>query len=212
MKYYPGDYLNIIIGPNGTGKSTIVAAIVLGMGGGCKLLSRSKDISDFVKNGKQKANIEIDIIGPDGIVTFHREFSRDNKESFSIDGQAVSNKKYLEKTKEFNIQIDNLCQFLPQDRVQDFTKMNSQELLRNTQNSVCTPETINTFKQLLEQREIQVNFDRIHNENIAKLKEAEDRNDELKTQIDTADARNALLEDIAMCERKMAWLVSLLFF
>ena len=212
MKYYPGEYLNLIIGPNGTGKSTIVAAIVLGMGGNCKLLSRSKDISDFVKNGKTKANVEIDIVTSNGIVTFHREFNKDNKESFSIDGRAVSYKKYLEKTKEFNIQIDNLCQFLPQDRVQDFTKMNSQELLKNTQNSVCTPETIEIYNQLLNQREIQKNFNKRNDDNIAKLKDAEERNEHLKAQIEAAAARNALLEDFAMCQRKVAWMVRHLIF
>lgn len=45
LKYYPGDYLNVIIGANGTGKSTIVAGIILGCGGSQKLLSRSKDVS-----------------------------------------------------------------------------------------------------------------------------------------------------------------------
>lgn len=43
--FYPDEHLNIIIGPNGTGKSTIVAAVVLGMGGHCKLLSRSSSVS-----------------------------------------------------------------------------------------------------------------------------------------------------------------------
>ena len=35
-----------------------------------------------------------------------------------------------------NIQIENLCQFLPQDRVADFAKMNPQELLENTEKAV----------------------------------------------------------------------------
>lgn len=49
--FYPDEHLNIIIGPNGTGKSTIVAAIVLGMGGNCKLLSRSGNVSlSFILN------------------------------------------------------------------------------------------------------------------------------------------------------------------
>jgi hypothetical protein len=33
-------------------------------------------------------------------------------------------------TSELNIQIDNLCQFLPQDRVVNFAKLTPQELLR----------------------------------------------------------------------------------
>lgn len=45
LKYIPGDYLNLIIGPNGTGKSTIVAGIVLGCGGKPALIARSKNVS-----------------------------------------------------------------------------------------------------------------------------------------------------------------------
>jgi uncharacterized protein (UPF0179 family) len=35
-----------------------------------------------------------------------------------------------------NIQVDNLCQFLPQDKVADFSKMNPQLLLENTEKCV----------------------------------------------------------------------------
>lgn len=45
LKFYPGDHLNILTGPNGTGKSSIVAAIILGCGGEPALLSRSKSVS-----------------------------------------------------------------------------------------------------------------------------------------------------------------------
>lgn len=48
VSYYPGQYLNIIVGPNGTGKSTLVAAIVLGMGGHPKVLSRSQNVRFLV--------------------------------------------------------------------------------------------------------------------------------------------------------------------
>lgn len=44
VSFYPSEYLNIIIGPNGTGKSTLVSAIVLGMGGNPKVLSRSSNV------------------------------------------------------------------------------------------------------------------------------------------------------------------------
>ena len=35
-----------------------------------------------------------------------------------------------------NIQVGNLCQFLPQDKVTDFARMTQQELLENTEKAV----------------------------------------------------------------------------
>jgi chromosome segregation ATPase len=32
-EFFPGPHLNMIIGPNGTGKSTVVCAMALGLGG-----------------------------------------------------------------------------------------------------------------------------------------------------------------------------------
>lgn len=58
----------------------------------------------------------------------------------------------MEHVAQYNIQITNLCQFLPQDRVQDFAKMNPQELLHNTQSSVCSPECSEMFEKLKELR------------------------------------------------------------
>ena len=37
-----------------------------------------------------------------------------------------------------NIQVGNLCQFLPQEKVSEFARMNPQELLENTEKAVCS--------------------------------------------------------------------------
>lgn len=41
---HPGPQLNMIIGPNGTGKSTMVAAIILGLGGNPKIVGRGSKV------------------------------------------------------------------------------------------------------------------------------------------------------------------------
>ena len=51
----------MIIGPNGTGKSTIVCAVALGLGGAPSLLGRAKNISEFVKTGEDEAMIQIEL-------------------------------------------------------------------------------------------------------------------------------------------------------
>lgn len=156
--FNPTEHLNVIIGPNGTGKSTLVAAIVLGLGGKPELLSRSSSIGDYVKNGRDDAVIKVEIYRdtPDKSTIFERGFPRNGKSTFKIDGNVVVEKKYLSEIMEYKIQIGNLCQFLPQDRVQDFAKMDPQTIFTNTINSVCSHETINAFEELKKMRQSQL--------------------------------------------------------
>uniref|UniRef100_A0A915D3K9 Structural maintenance of chromosomes protein 5 n=1 Tax=Ditylenchus dipsaci TaxID=166011 RepID=A0A915D3K9_9BILA len=50
----PGPFLNVIIGPNGTGKSTIICGICLAVGGSPNILGRSDNFADFIKHGKDE--------------------------------------------------------------------------------------------------------------------------------------------------------------
>ena len=43
VEFFPGPSLNMVIGPNGTGKSTLVCAICLGLGWGLQLGSNAND-------------------------------------------------------------------------------------------------------------------------------------------------------------------------
>lgn len=94
-----------------------------------------------------------------------------------MEEKTCSKADFLKLISKFNIQVDNLCQFLPQDRVQDFTKMNAQELLHNTQISVCPPETANIFEMLKAKRNEQKNQGTNLQESKLKLRENEQRNE-----------------------------------
>ncbi|KAI1728436.1 AAA domain-containing protein [Ditylenchus destructor] len=58
----PGPFLNVIIGPNGTGKSTILCGICFAAGGAPGLLGRSDDFSDYIKHGKEDAFVELHLL------------------------------------------------------------------------------------------------------------------------------------------------------
>ncbi|XP_076630120.1 structural maintenance of chromosomes 5 isoform X2 [Colletes latitarsis] len=149
----PGRYLNVIIGPNGTGKSTIVCAIVLGLGGKLSTIGRATQIADYVKAGCEDATITIHLKNDgnkDIVIT--RNFNIQGKSSWLLNKKQSTIKEIQDLTKTFDIQIDNLCQFLPQDKVQDFSKMNAQELLENTERSVGDPMIIERHKQLIQYR------------------------------------------------------------
>jgi len=75
-----------------------------------------------------------------------------NKTSFSVNDKPQGKKAVIEFCRSLSIQIDNLCQFLPQDKVVEFAAMTPVELLRSTQRAVASQEMIDTHEQLKEYR------------------------------------------------------------
>ena len=156
-EFHLGPSLNMIIGPNGTGKSTLVCAICLGLGWSSEHLGRSKGLSTFVKHGASEAEIEIELAKAEGertnpVVTriLRKE---DNKTVFFINGKHSTKSAVMEMCKRFSIQIDNLCQFLPQDRVVEFAKMKDTERLRATLGAAAPAHMSDWHEQLKVLRE-----------------------------------------------------------
>ncbi|KAI9659689.1 MAG: Structural maintenance of chromosomes protein 5 [Trizodia sp. TS-e1964] len=163
-EFYPGPSLNMVIGPNGTGKSTLVCAICLGLGWGSQHLGRAKELSEFVKHGSPEATIEIELArDPTRQETnpiFRRRIIREgNKSSFFIDGRSATAKSVNELCRSFSIQIDNLCQFLPQDRVVEFAALNPIDLLHSTQRAAAPEQMLQWHDNLkslrAEQKKVQ---------------------------------------------------------
>ncbi|EER43871.1 conserved hypothetical protein [Histoplasma capsulatum var. duboisii H88] len=151
-EFSPGPRLNMVIGPNGTGKSTLVCAICLGLGWGPQHLGRAKDPAEFVKHGCEEATIEIELAKGRN----HREnpvirrtiVRKGNKSTFTINGKPSSKASVLELAKSFSIQIDNLCQFLPQDKVAEFAALSPIELLHSTQRAAAGPQMLQWHEDL----------------------------------------------------------------
>lgn len=70
-EFDPGPSLNLVIGPNDTGKSSLVCAICLGLGFHTKLLGRATAFGDFVKHGCTHAVVEIELQVRDDDVCNH---------------------------------------------------------------------------------------------------------------------------------------------
>ncbi|KAL4782696.1 P-loop containing nucleoside triphosphate hydrolase protein [Aspergillus varians] len=164
-EFFPGPKLNMVIGPNGTGKSTLVCAICLGLGWGPQHLGRAKDPGEFVKHGCREAIIEIELAGgpkfpQNPIVT--RTIKREgNKSTFTLNGRPATMKEVLRLAQSFAIQVDNLCQFLPQDKVSEFAALTPIELLNSTQRAAAGAEMVELHEDLkrlrAEQKSLQTN-------------------------------------------------------
>lgn len=126
----------MIIGPNGTGKSSIACAICLGLNFSPSILARANDVRTFVKTGTSAGFIEIELKAPKGqpnLVIRRNINSTNNTTNFTLNGQTVTGKVITDRMAELNIQVGNLCSFLPQDKVSEFAAMSPQQLLKETQ-------------------------------------------------------------------------------
>ncbi|CAF0981262.1 unnamed protein product [Adineta steineri] len=150
VELYPGSRLNVIIGPNGSGKSSIVCAICLGLAGHPRVIGRAGNIADYIKTGNEKGMIEIELFngekGSNWIV--NRTLHTHNASKWTLNGKPSTEAAIKELMKKLHIQVDNLCQFLPQEKVAEFTNMSKCDLLENTEKCVGGEELYLLHKSL----------------------------------------------------------------
>lgn len=135
-EFFPGPHLNMVIGPNGTGKSSLVCAICLGLGYHPRHLGRASSVKEFVKHGKDVATIEIELQQtPRSSQNFTirlQIFKEQGSQKWWLNGRDTTHKEIQKLMKTLHIQVDNLCQFLPQDRVVEFAACTPVGLLHET--------------------------------------------------------------------------------
>lgn len=131
-------HVNFITGRNGSGKSSILVAISVGLGCNSRLSGRGSNLADLIKDGQNKAIITITIQnGPDGYnydtygneIVIKRSITKSTS-SFEIEGfkktQNVNIRDELERIRSFfNIQIDNPCSIMHQDTAREFISSSS---------------------------------------------------------------------------------------
>lgn len=163
-EFFPGPHLNMVIGPNGTGKSSLVCAICLGLGWGPQHLGRASQLGEFVKHGLSEAQIEIELQKkpeePFNHVVRLRLIRDGNSREWFLDGKKTSLKAIQALTASYSIQVDNLCQFLPQDKVSEFAGLSPVDLLLQTQRAAAPEEMLQMHEALKHFRKEQKLLDR----------------------------------------------------
>lgn len=206
-EFFPGPSLNMVIGPNGTGKSSLVCALCLGLGWGPAVLARSAEFGSFVKNGCQSAEIEIELqkreTESSNYIVRLRIVKDGNLREWSLGGKKCSLKRIQELTKSFSIQIDNLCQFLPQDKVASFAALSPVELLQRTQEAAAPPEMLEWHDTLKKLRKEQKDLTGQHDEDQAHLDNLETRQQNLRAEVERLQERLAIEKRVKFLEFTM---------
>ena len=205
----PGLHLNLIIGPNGSGKSTIVSAMCLGLGGSPNVLDRQKQIDSFIKIGEKKATIEIELQKHPENVVIKRVIEANGAKgtsSWFIDSKPTTMNDVLKMTKSLNIQIDNLCQFVPQERVSAFADLSPEDLLIATEEAIGGDAFVAEHKALIalgeEKTSMQTNKDDYTN----RLAGLEAQHENGKADYERYLTRKERSNTVEILEQKLPWL------
>ncbi|TMW55892.1 hypothetical protein Poli38472_008540 [Pythium oligandrum] len=205
-EFYPGPRLNLILGPNGTGKSSIVCALCVGLAGSTKLLGRADKVGQFVRHEKESGYTEIELYFSSGNRVIRRMIFRDNKSTWQLDGRDATLKQVTNLMESAKIQIDNLCQFLPQDKVGEFSRMNPMQLLKATENAILDGDLAATHERITElQRDMK---DKEHELESARasLELKKNENHQREKEVERILEHESRIEETELMEKKCLWL------
>ncbi|XP_023384272.1 structural maintenance of chromosomes protein 6 [Pteropus vampyrus] len=130
-----GSNVNFVVGNNGSGKSAVLTALIVGLGGKAIATNRGSSLKGFVKDGQTSADISITLrnrgddayranVYGDSIVV-QQHISMDGSRSYklkSATGTVVSTRKeeLIAILDHFNIQVDNPVSVLTQEMSKQF--------------------------------------------------------------------------------------------
>ncbi|XP_049508448.1 structural maintenance of chromosomes protein 6 isoform X3 [Panthera uncia] len=130
-----GSNVNFVVGNNGSGKSAVLTALIVGLGGKAVATNRGSSLKGFVKDGQNSADISITLRnrGDDAYranvygnsIVVQQHISMDGSRSYKLKsetGTVVSTRKeeLIAILDHFNIQVDNPVSVLTQEMSKQF--------------------------------------------------------------------------------------------
>lgn len=199
-EFFPGPHLNMVVGPNGTGKSSLVCAICLGLGYSPKHLGRAGSVKEFVKHGKDTATIEIELYkrakDRRNFVVKVQIRREQNSQKWWLNGKETNHKTIQSLMRKLKIQVDNLCQFLPQDRVVEFAACTPVDLLHETLRAAAPEEMLEWQRQLQDLHKDKKGLSEAVHTDSDTLKNLESRQQGLQADVDRIREREEILEQV----------------
>ncbi|KAL0040483.1 hypothetical protein WJX77_008439 [Trebouxia sp. C0004] len=207
----PGPRLNLVLGPNGTGKSSFVCALCLGLAGGTTLLARADNVKDFIRRGEDEGSVTITLASgePRPLVVYRRirtDAQSGGISDWKLNGATCAMKDVKQKMKDLNVQLDNLCQFLPQDKVVEFAKLSPVEMLRETQKAIGDSRLADLHKKLIDENKLSNTSNRERNSVATELHQQQDLNGRLQRDVERFKNREQLLAKVKLIESKLPWI------
>ncbi|XP_063280660.1 structural maintenance of chromosomes protein 6 [Prinia subflava] len=130
-----GSNLNFVVGTNGSGKSSVLTALIVGLGGKATATNRGSALKMFIQKGETSAHISITLRnqGRDAFkpelygtsITVNQRINQDGSRTYKLrskSGTVISSKKeeLIGILDHFNIQVDNPVSILTQEMSKQF--------------------------------------------------------------------------------------------
>ncbi|XP_044489000.1 structural maintenance of chromosomes protein 5 isoform X3 [Mangifera indica] len=135
-----------------------------------------------------------------------RKIDTHNKSEWLFNGKVVPKRDVLEIIKRFNIQVNNLTQFLPQDRVCEFAKLTPVQLLEETEKAVGDPQLPVQHRALIEKSHELKKIQCAVEKNGDTLNQLKALNAEQEKDVERVRQRAELLEKVESMKKKLPWL------
>ncbi|KAI0682435.1 P-loop containing nucleoside triphosphate hydrolase protein [Cytidiella melzeri] len=169
-----GPQINFIIGHNGSGKSAVLSALTVALGGKATITGRGSGLKSFIKEGEEASEVMVTIKnqGEDAYkpniygesIIIQRRFSRTGSSSYRIMSKT---KKVISTKREelsnicdhMNIQVDNPMNILTQDSARQFLSASQPTdkykfFLRGTQLSQLSEEYSTCMENIVQTQKV----------------------------------------------------------
>ncbi len=187
-----------------------MCALCIGLCGSPKLLGRAANVKDYVMRGCEHGYVEITLCNGEGRPNslVQRIIKKTNTSTWRIDGTICRKEEVQALVAGLGVQVDNLCQFLPQDRVVEFAKMKPDELLVETEKALGDSTLHDLHMQLKEHSLGHEKLKSAVDAKRHKLSKSRERLEELAGAVRRNERREKMLEEKSLLLKKEPWLVA----
>ncbi|KAK2077523.1 hypothetical protein QBZ16_004368 [Prototheca wickerhamii] len=172
------------------------------------LLGRAEDVSSFVRQGASSGWVAVTLHGRNGRdVTIKRVMrATANSSDWFINGRDARQREVLEAVEGLNIRLDNLCQFLPQDKVVEFARLDPPALLRATQASIGSGELARDHGLLIDGRKDRERLEKSMSALQERMETLRQQNARIEPAVRVMRRRQVVQEEVRLAGSKAAWL------
>ncbi|KAK1171782.1 structural maintenance of chromosomes protein 6 isoform X1 [Acipenser oxyrinchus oxyrinchus] len=215
-----GSNVNFVVGNNGSGKSAVLTALIVGLGGKALATNRGSSLKGFVKEGQSSADVSITLRnrGPDAFkpdvygeaIIVDQRISSDGVRSYKLKskiGHVVSMKKeeLISILDHFNIQVDNPVSILTQEMSKHFLQSKGEgDKYKFFMKATQLEQMKEDYTYIMETKTVTLQKVDKHDESLEDLKRQCSEKEDRYNSLASLDEMQNKLEEL---KHQMAWAV-----